>query len=61
MSPIPGAFAVICVLLVATAAIGMAVNHWRARRNDRQVEDHIRLRDGMKTAQRMGWLPEDLQ
>ncbi len=59
--PIPGACAVVLALLSLLALVLTVRDHLRARRNERQLQNHIRLRNGLKTARRMGWLPEDLQ
>lgn len=49
------------IALVLVAAIEAITKHFRAKRNDRQVVDERRLRNGMKEARRRGWLPEDTQ
>ena len=73
MSPWPGAFACVLVLLVLVALIGTVAQRIRARRRFRKFWQAYRdnlvllreaqtdnaMRRGMKTAQRMGWLPKD--
>jgi hypothetical protein len=61
VSPWPGAFAIVLVAIVLVGVVGTVHQYLRARRNERQVEDDRRMRIGMHTARRMGWLPDDLQ
>lgn len=54
------AFALALLGVIAALAVP-SYREWRAKRNERQLEDEIRARRGWKTMQRMGWTPEDLQ
>lgn len=58
----PEAAAAIGALVGLLIVLAMAWrDRRRARRNDEQLIDHIRLDHGMREAQRRGWLPDDLQ
>lgn len=61
MSPYPGAFAVVLVLIVLVAVIGTARQHFRARRNEKQIDAERAMRRGAKAMPRYGLKPEDLQ
>lgn len=61
MSALPGAFACVLVALVVLAIVGTVIEWAIRRRNQKQIAAHRWLGRGMKTAARMGWLPEDLQ